>query len=197
MTKTNSSEVGQKNFLYQFQSWELNLATHVPGEYLFFPHDQSVFLVQLIFNCLCSCNKKDWEKSSPELLTAERLACSLGRWENGKYPHFSAVCSAKLYFFYQELTQFLGFHPHKTGKKEHILTPPNKQKPPTKPQTWASLLEILLPTHNDKSKVYCNFGPSVDFLSWWDSPHFCFSGKVPLIPCLLKTSHSRLCTSSA
>lgn len=58
VSETNNLEVGQKKLLYQFQSGKLSLATHVPGECLFSAHGQSVFLVQLIFNCLCSCNKK-------------------------------------------------------------------------------------------------------------------------------------------
>lgn len=147
VTETSNSEVGQKNLLYQFQSWELNLATHVPGECLYSAHGQSVFLVQLIFNCLCSCNKKGWEKSSPEQLTAGWLAHSLGKWENGKCSHLLAVCLETLFFFTQNLLSSWVFTHTKQEKRAYLEKKITKTKKPITKQKY--------PNKSQKSEPFC------------------------------------------
>lgn len=140
VAETSNSEIGQKNLLYQFQSWELNLATHVPGECLYSAHGQSVFLAQLIFNCLCSCNKKGWEESSPELLTAEWLAHSLGKWENRKGSHLFAVCLEAVYFFTENFLSSWVFTHTKQEKRAYLKKKPIKTKKPIIPQEQTKIL---------------------------------------------------------
>lgn len=128
VTETSNSEVGQENLLSQFQSWELNLATDVPGECLYSAHGQSVFPVQLIFNCLCSCNKKGWEKSSPEQLTAGWLAHSLGKWENGKCSHLLEVFLETLFFFTKNLLSCWVFTHTKQEKRAYLKKKNHKKQ---------------------------------------------------------------------
>lgn len=87
------------------------------------------------------------------------------------------------------------------GKKQHILkkkTKPHKQTKKPKQTTKLRIFvrqKYFFPHITTNKKCGATLVP-LWTLSWWDSPHFFFSGKDPVIPSHLETSRSRLCTGS-